>query len=120
MFGVHLVCALAIQRPDLDAGVVPDLEVGVDVDAAQVELGMMIGAQAQNVVGGVWSLVRLTEPPDVGAFRVHAYGNRELDVADLAGVLVQLLDGVRDLRAAHDALGNSLRASRASGSRPAS
>ncbi|KIX72503.1 hypothetical protein SF23_18400 [Streptomyces sp. MBRL 10] len=73
---------------------------------APVEQRMAVGAQAQHVVDPVDAEVRLADRLYVRGFavRLTLQGDDQPFAADLAGVVVHLLDRARDLGIAHQAV----------------
>ncbi len=81
-----------VERPDDLPGLGVHREVVGQVDAALVEQGVVVRAQAQDVLGDVGPEVRLAECADVGPLGDIAAGDLKPYVADLAVALVELID----------------------------
>ncbi len=64
----------------------------------------MIRAETENVLRFIWSIVRASERPDVGAFCVRAGRSVKPLLADLTTVAVQFLYALRRSGVANDAL----------------
>ena len=97
------------QRPDDCSLMVVDLQVVTDVDAALVEERVVVRAEAQDIVDGVWTGVRASQCAYVRTLGNRPTRNLEAHCAHLASVSVQLLDVTRHPRVTDDASSNALR-----------
>src|SRR3954470_17321876 len=91
------------QGPDDCSLVFVDLQVVTDVDAALVKEGVVVRAEAQDVLDGVWTGVRASQCAYVRAFGNRPTRDLEAHSAHLASVSVQLLDVTRHPRVTDDA-----------------
>jgi hypothetical protein len=63
---------------------------------------MAIRAKTKNILRGIRSIVRATEWSNMTGFRISAHRCLESGAADLAREVVQFLNPVAHLRAAHN------------------
>ena len=93
MFEIYFVDVGAPELACVLAGdLISHLEVVVDHNNTAVKSNMVVGAQAKDIRGDVWPVVRLSEWPDVRTLGICPGGGLDSEAADLALVVVEFLD----------------------------
>jgi hypothetical protein len=92
-----------------------EAQIVLDGKGTEIEQYVVIGAQAQNVVGRVWPMVRRAKRADVGPLGIWPSWGFEPYTANLALVFVQRLHVVGTICVPNDSLDGRLAASRFAG-----
>jgi len=84
----YLMSTHGEQRGALARSPVDHREIRLHGEHAEVESHMMIRAQAKNVAGVIWAVMRGAERADMGSLGVRPRGRENAQTADLASVLM--------------------------------
>lgn len=98
------VVRVHIQRTQLATITVEHCPVVREADRAVVEHHVVVGAERQHIGIDVGPISAAAERHEVGALTVGPGKGFDSDVADLATVVVELLDSCRDSGVSHDSI----------------
>jgi hypothetical protein len=84
----HLMSTHGEQRGALARSPVDHREIRFHGEHAEVESHVMIWAQAKDVAGVIWSVMRAAERANMGSLGVCPRGRENAQTADLASVLM--------------------------------